>query len=183
MRVLSAEDGDALDAAAAALVAGEAIVVPTDTVYGVAVLPGGEDDLARLKSRPADMPIAVLVADVDQVATLATVPEAAADLMDRHWPGALTVVLPGAEGGGTVGVRLPDHPFVRALAERVGPIATTSANRHGAPTPPTALEAAAALSDEVALVVDGGPCEGAASTVVDATVDPPRVLRAGPIEL
>jgi L-threonylcarbamoyladenylate synthase len=81
----------------------------------------------------------------------------------------------------TIGVRCPDHQFVRALAAEVGPIATTSANRTGQPTPLTAIEAAASLSGAVDLVVDGGPAGKAASTVVDASTEPWRVLRSGAI--
>ena len=78
-------------------------------------------------------------------------------------------------------MRVPDHDLVRAVAEGAGPLATTSANRHGEPTPPTASSAAAALTGAPDLVVDGGPCQGEASTVVDATGDTPVVLREGPV--
>ena len=111
-------------------------------------------------------------------------------MMD-HWPGPLTLVLNRSEsarrvdlGGSaqTVGIRCPDHRFVRALARRVGPIATTSANRHGRPTPATAVEAAESLTAPVALVIDGGPCGGVPSTVIDASSTPARVLRAGALD-
>jgi L-threonylcarbamoyladenylate synthase len=118
-------------------------------------------------------------------------PPAAVRLAARFWPGPLTLVLPrrpeaaGLALGGeadTVGVRCPDDGFVRALARRVGPVATTSANRHGQPTPATAEEAAAALTGEVAVVVDGGPRDGVPSTVVDCTGSELRVLRRGAID-
>ena len=110
-------------------------------------------------------------------------------MIERWWPGPLTLVLrrrPGlawdlGDPADTVGVRLPDHDLVLALAEAVGPLATTSANRHGEPTPVTAAEAAAALAGAPDLVVDGGPCAGEASTVLDATGPEPVVLRPGPI--
>jgi L-threonylcarbamoyladenylate synthase len=110
--------------------------------------------------------------------------------MARCWPGPLTLVLARAgsaralELGGdpaTVGVRCPAHDLVRRLAAEVGPMATTSANRHGEPTPPTAAGAAAALADAVDVVVDGGPCAGVPSTVVDATGPKWHVLRIGAI--
>jgi tRNA A37 threonylcarbamoyladenosine synthetase subunit TsaC/SUA5/YrdC len=82
---------------------------------------------------------------------------------------------------GTVGVRVPDHPLVRAVAEQVGPLATTSANRHGQPTPPEAAGAAASLAKPPDLVIDDGPCVGVASTVVDVTGPSPVMLREGPI--
>jgi tRNA threonylcarbamoyl adenosine modification protein (Sua5/YciO/YrdC/YwlC family) len=129
------------------------------------------------------MPIAVLVADPDQAWSLVAgaVPDAARRLAARLWPGPLTLVLP-AVAGGTIGVRCPDHDLVRRLARRVGPLPTTSANRHGAPTPPTAAEAAAALAAAPHLVIDGGPCATVASTVVDVTSAEPVVLRAGAID-
>lgn len=178
--------------AAAALRAGGAVVVPTDTVYGVAVradLPGAAAVLAGLKERAEEQPIAVLVASVEQAAAVGELPAWAGPIVERWWPGPLTLVLrrrPGlawdlGEPAATVGVRVPDHDLVRALAAEVGPLATTSANRHGEPTPATAAQAAAALTGEVAVVVDGGVVAGTASTVVDATGTGPVVLREGPI--
>jgi tRNA threonylcarbamoyl adenosine modification protein (Sua5/YciO/YrdC/YwlC family) len=171
---------------------GGAVVLPTDTVYGLAVradLPGAVDALARLKDRAAEQPVAVLVASVGQAAEVGELPDWARDLARRWWPGPLTLVLRRRAGlawdlgepASTVGVRLPDHELVRSLAAAVGPLATTSANRHGQSTPPTAAEAAAALAVPPEVVVDGGPCTGVASTVVDATGDAPVVLREGPI--
>lgn len=176
-----ADDPDALDAAETALRAGGAVVLPTDTVYGIAALPGREDVLSALKGRPASMPIAVLVGDTDQAASLGVLDDAARRLADRFWPGPLTLVVAAHDAAGTIGIRCPDHDFVRALAARVGPLPTTSANRHGEPTPPTAAEAAAALTGSPAVVVDGGRCGGVASTVVDTTMSPPTILRAGAV--
>jgi tRNA threonylcarbamoyl adenosine modification protein (Sua5/YciO/YrdC/YwlC family) len=192
--VIAADAPDAVEAAAAALLAGEAIVLPTDTVYGLAVaasVPGTVARLFELKARAAGQPIALLVADVVQARSLAVElgPEVEG-WMAEHWPGALTLVLRRSPtiadldlGGapGTVGVRCPDHDLVRALAARVGPLATTSANRSGEPTPRTAPAAAASLVGRVALVVDGGPAGDVASTVVDASFAPWRVLREGAI--
>lgn len=177
---VAAGDPAALDRAVAALDAGGAVVLPTDTVYGLAARRGHEEVLRALKGRPASVPIAVLVADLDQAGEIAELGPRARRLAAALWPGPLTIVVP-ARGGGTVGVRCPDHGFVRALAARVGPLPTTSANRHGEPTPPTAPEAAAALRGAPALVVDGGRCGEVASTVVDLTVDPPAILREGAV--
>jgi tRNA threonylcarbamoyl adenosine modification protein (Sua5/YciO/YrdC/YwlC family) len=183
-----------LGPAADALRAGEVVLLPTDTVYGIAVLaelPGATTRLFALKDRSEVQPVAVLVADRDQALTLvADATGAVVRVMDRLWPGPLTLVLPRAasaahlELGGdpsTIGIRCPDHDFVRALAAGVGPLATTSANRHGAPTPPTAAEAAASLVGPVALVIDGGPVGTVASTVVDLTGPGVQVLRAGAV--
>jgi len=180
MDVLALADPAALDRAVAALRAGASVVLPTETVYGVAAMPAHQDRLLALKGRPASVPIAVLVADAAQaeVAAGAPLPPLAATLAAAFWPGPLTLVLPTATGA-TLGVRCPDHDFVRALAAAVGPVATTSANRHGRPTPATALDAAAALAGEVAVVVDGGPLGGTPSTVVDATGADPVILREG----
>lgn len=186
--------GPLVDEIVAALRAGDAVVLPTDTVYGVAALPaadGATGRLRALKERGADAPFAVLVADEAQAREVAELPPTAARLARAHWPGPLTLVLSrstsaaGWDLGGdpaTIGVRCPDHPLVRAVARAAGPIATTSANRHGRPTPPTAAEAAAALVGEVALTVDGGPLPGTASTVVDLAGPEPRILREGPLD-
>lgn len=173
---LVAADEAGLDAAAAAIEAGHPIVVPTDTVYGLAVKAGDPvalDKVFALKQRPADRSIAVLVADYAQAETLASFTEAASAAAHAHWPGALTLVVDRLTGidasigrdDGTVGIRCPGHDFVRALAQRVGPLATTSANLSGESTPTTAVAAAEALDGDVVVVVDGGPCEGLASTV------------------
>jgi tRNA threonylcarbamoyl adenosine modification protein (Sua5/YciO/YrdC/YwlC family) len=123
------------------------------------------------------------------MALTVAVPPLAAELAAAHWPGPLTMVLRRRPGLGwrlgeptdTIGVRCPDHDLVRALAARVGPLATTSANRHGLPTPSSALEAAGQLLGPVDLVLDGGPLYGTPSTVVDLTGEAPRVLRQGAV--
>lgn len=184
---------DDLDRAAAALAAGEVVALPTDTVYGLAVAPGVPGATARLfavKRRPRGVELPVLAADAAQALGLAAepVPDAARRLAARMWPGALTIVVarrPDLDwdlgtGGSTVGVRVPDHPVVVELCRRLGPLAVTSANRHGEPTPPTAEGVAEVFGDEVAVVLDGGRCEGAPSTVVAVEPDGTlRLLRAG----
>lgn len=177
--------------AATALEAGAVVLVPTDTVYGLAVLPthpGATQRLFDLKGRGRDVPIAVLVADEEQAVSLVAdpVPERARALMARYWPGGLTVVVerrpswPGDIGdASSIGVRCPDLDALRELCRRVGPLATTSANRHGEPTPVTA--AAAAGSFPGVAMVDGGTLDGTPSTVVDCRVEPPQILRAGAV--
>ncbi len=183
---------EGIDEVVEVLRAGGAVVLPTDTVYGLAVRadrPGAVDALAAIKDRAAEQPVAVLVATARQAEQVGELPDWARPLAERWWPGPLTLVLRRREGlawdlgepAATVGVRVPDHELVRALAAAVGPLATTSANRHGRPTPPGAKEAAAALAVPPDLVIDGGDCTGAASTVVDATGDGLVVLREGPI--
>ena len=187
-------DPASLDRAAAVLLAGGTVVLPTDTVYGLAALPsvpGATDQLVTLKARSVAQPFAVLVADVAQAQDLIEAPaDHVAAWMAGLWPGPLTLVLRRSAAartlvlGGdphTIGVRCPDHAFVRELAAMVGPIATTSANRHGHPTPTSARAAAAALTGTVGLVVDGGVAGTVASTVVDATSETWRILRLGAI--
>jgi L-threonylcarbamoyladenylate synthase len=193
--VVRTDAPDAVDVTAEALWQGDVVIVPTETVYGVAALPARRDAIARLfalKGRPQAVPIAVLVASAEQAESLAVFGPVARRLADRLWPGPLTLVVPrqpaarGLDLGGlasTVGVRCPDNDFVRALARRVGPIATTSANRHGRPTAATAAEAVASLTGDVGVVVDGGRCGGVASTVVDCTGPELQILRSGTISL
>ncbi|MGH9179488.1 MAG: L-threonylcarbamoyladenylate synthase [Acidimicrobiales bacterium] len=183
----------AVGLAVKALGSGQVVAIPTDTVYGLGADPfttGGADRLFLLKRRPREMDLPVLVADEEQALDLATaVPATARALMERFWPGALTVVLPrrpdlqadlGADEA-TVGVRCPAHPVPLALCRAHGPIATTSANLHGEPAITTAAELEAVFGDSVAVVLDAGPCEGAPSTVVDCTGAQPKLLREGRI--
>ena len=180
-RFLALDDPTSLDAADVALRAGDAIVLPTDTVYGLAALPSSMERLYSLKGRPESLPIAVLVGSFDQAASVAAMSDTAGRLAHAFWPGPLTIVRPRADGTGTVAVRCPDHVFVQHLIRRVGPLAVTSANRHGEATPAEAGDAAASLAGEVALVIDGGPCHEEASTVVDATGAQVTIIRPGRI--
>jgi L-threonylcarbamoyladenylate synthase len=182
---------EAIDAAAAILRAGGIAGVPTDTVYGLAADPfraGATDRLFKVKRRPRTFELPVLVAGIDQALTLATtVPAVAERLMVAFWPGALTLVVPrrvdlNADLGSddaTIGLRCPNHPVPLALCRAVGPIAATSANRHGEPPLTTASELAAVLGASVEMVLDGGPCAGSPSTVVDCTGAEPHLLREG----
>lgn len=194
-RVLTIDAPDAVGEAVRLLAVGELVVFPTDTVYGVAAHGLKDEAVQRLftaKFRPVAKAIPLLLAnadDVDQVAEY--VSPLARGLMARYWPGALTLVVwarPGlppalTAGESTVAVRVPDHPTPRALARLLGaPLAATSANLSGQPPATAAWEATDALGDRVALVLDGGPATGGmASTVVDVTQDPPRILRRGPL--
>jgi L-threonylcarbamoyladenylate synthase len=186
---------DVLSRAAATLKGGDVLVVPTETVYGLAALPtvpGATSRLFALKGRSANVPLAVLCVDVEQALALADEPGAEVrQIAERHWPGPLTLVLRRRAGLGyelgepadTIGVRCPDHALVQALAREVGPIATTSANRHGEPTPEVAAEVAAHFDDGVGLVLDGGRCQGTPSTVLDVTGAEWKVLRQGEVSV
>ncbi len=181
--------------AAALLTAGELVAFPTDTVYGVGAICWNEAAVARLytaKLRSRDKAIPILLADPDDLQLVAeNLPPAAMRLAEVFWPGALTLVVPKAArvpaevtaGGATVAVRIPNHEMARALIRlAAAPLATTSANLSGGPSPVTAEEVSAQLAGRVPLIIDGGRCPGgAASTVVDVTGPTPRILRAGPI--
>ena len=182
---------DSLAEAARALAEGWPVAIPTDTVYGLAVdpfRPGATDRLFDAKRRPRDVNLPVLVTGREQALLLATaVPDGALALMERFWPGPLTIVVPSrpdlaadlGEDEATVGVRCPGHPVPRALCRVAGPLATTSANLHGQPTLPTAEEVVAVFGSTVPVVLDGGTCQGRPSTVVDCTGQEPKLLREG----
>ncbi len=187
---------EAACACADAVALGELVIVPTDTVYGLACDPLNLDAVLRIyqaKGRPRGLALPVLVASGEDAARLMEgAPSAAAKLLfDRFWPGALTVVVPcadelrGAVTGGrdTVGLRLPASEIARAvIAACGGALATTSANVTAGPPACEVAELSAKLLTQVAVVVDAGRCEGeVASTVVDLSVSPPRILREGPI--
>ena len=175
MTVRIVPDDDAgRGAAIDALRGGGIVALPTDTVYGIAVgldTPGGIEALFAAKHRPPERGIALLLADAAQAPTIGQWPAAAATLAASFWPGGLTIVvrrrsdveLPAALTGGapTIGLRVPDHPAPRAQE---------------------AVEIVAQLGDAIELVLDGGPARGGpASTVVDCSVDPPRIMRHGAI--
>ncbi len=217
--VVEATDPFMLDRAARALRDGRVVGIPTDTVYGLAADPfstAAVQAVFDIKHRPAEVALPVLVAGWDQVESLAGgLPVAARRLAERYWPGALTAVVPRRRGfvadlGGpaaarhTIGIRWPDHPVVAALCRAVGPLAVTSANRHGAPPLTSAAGVAAAFGRPVAtgpgtvdgpsglpgsagggtgpaLVLDGGICDGVPSTVVECLGSDVRCLRTGAI--
>jgi L-threonylcarbamoyladenylate synthase len=182
-------------AAAEVLRSGGIVALPTDTVYGIAVAletPGGVEALFAAKRRPPDKGIMLLLADAAQAPEIGQWPPVAADLAAAFWPGGLTVIVPQrpdvplpaalTAGASTIGLRVPDHPAPRALAAAVGPIPTTSANVSGVPEARDAAGIVDQLGEAVALVLDGGPAHGGpASTVVDCTVEPPRILRIGAV--
>jgi tRNA threonylcarbamoyl adenosine modification protein (Sua5/YciO/YrdC/YwlC family) len=191
-------DDETILLAVRALTAGAVVAIPTDTVYGLAVDPNRSaavDRLFALKERPANVALPVLVGSGEQVALVASPLEGAArHLADRYWPGPLTLVVPRRYGftvdlGGppsarqTVGVRWADHPVVQALCREMGPLAVTSANLHGEPPATSAEQVATAfgVAESLTLIVDGGPCRGAPSTVVECRGPASRCLREGAI--
>lgn len=194
-RLLNAADPAAIAAAVAVLCAGGLVAFPTDTVYGIAAhayRPEAVEKLYLVKERGRDKAIPLLLGDrADAQSVARDVPRLALRLMERFWPGGLTIVLwaqphvPAivTAGTGSVALRLPNHAVPRALARALGaPLAATSANLSGQPSPRTAADVVAGLGGRIELILDGGPCTGGVdSTVVDLTRDPPRVARAGAI--
>jgi tRNA threonylcarbamoyl adenosine modification protein (Sua5/YciO/YrdC/YwlC family) len=187
---------DAIKTAAHSVSSGELVVLPTDTVYGIgadafdAVAVG---DLLRAKGRGRDMPVPVLVGSWTTIEGLVTsVDGRTRDLIEAFWPGGLTLVVQHApslnwdlgDAQGTVAVRMPLHPVAIELLETTGPMAVSSANRHGQPAAQTAAQAREQLGEDVAVYLEDGPVrEGIASTIVDVTGVRPRVLRLGAVPI
>ncbi len=176
-----------------ALNAGRLVGVPTDTVYGVAADPwseSGMNALFDLKGRGPEHPVALLVANLEQAHELVDITALAERLAAEFWPGPLTLVLPAArdlppwigdQARGTVGVRVPQHPVALDLLDKAGTLAVTSANRSGEEAAVDHEQALQIFGDAVIGYLEGAGSAGLASTVLDATVDPPAVLRAGPV--
>lgn len=182
-------------AAVRALARGGVVVVPTDTVYGVAARPDIAEATARLfevKDRPRGLTLPVLVADRAAAERAGMLELPARRLAERFWPGPLTLVVPRTpasagwdlgEDRETIGLRIPDHDRTRALLADSGPLAVTSANRSGEPTPPDCEGVRAALGEAVEVYVCDDPRPaGPPSTVLDMTGPEPRVLREGALD-
>ncbi len=195
--VLPATSHKAVELAARLLQKGEVVAFPTDTLYGV-----GADAFDRfavrrifaVKERPPNKALPIFIYQLNDLNLVARpVPDWAWLLLQKFWPGALTVVLvknpklPDAvtAGQNTVAVRLPDHPVCLDLVIQVGrPLAVTSANLSGYPNPTTAQEVVEQLGARLPLILDGGPVPTTqASTIIDLSLSPPRLLRQGPISL
>ena len=186
----------ALGNAAAVLRRGGVVAFPTETFYGLgaaALDRAASRRIFELKGRPETKPVLLLVDSIAMAETVVEVSARARALMTRHWPGALTLVLRArpsvpeevTAGTGTVGVRLSPHPVARGLVSALGaPVTAPSANPSGLEPPTTASAVLAYFGDAVDLVLDGGPTAGGeASTVLDTTVEPPRVLRRGAVKV
>ena len=190
-------DPAAIAAAAAIIRRGGLLGIPTETVYGLGADALNEDAVRRIfeaKGRPQDNPLILHVPSADWLDRYCQdVPPAAYRLAERFWPGPLTMILPRrpivplrTTGGlETVGVRCPDHPVTLAIIEAAGvPVAAPSGNTSGRPSPTTARHMMDDMLGKIDGIVDGGPCAvGVESTIIDLTVQPPRLLRPGGLPL
>jgi L-threonylcarbamoyladenylate synthase len=193
--ILSVDDPKAPEMATHAVGGGGIVAFPTDTVYGIGVDLWQPEAIARLyalKGRATEKALPILMADADEWRRVAvSLPEGARQLMEAFWPGALTVVLPRRpevpEAVGpltnTIAVRVPSHPGLRRVLERTGPLATSSANRSGAPAAVDAAGVREQLGPGLALLLDGGHlATSAPSTVIDLTGVEPAIVRHGAID-
>lgn len=184
-------DADAVTRIREVLEAGGLVVYPTDTVYGLAVDVFQDSAVTKLyvaKARPRDLTVSMAVAEVSDVFRFGRRTPLAESFCAKNLPGPYTVVLEATEEAprmlvskeGLIGIRVPDHPIPRLLAKTYGPITSTSANRHGQPSPITCEEARAQLGDAVDIYLDGGPAPlGQESTVVGLSGPRAKILRQG----
>jgi L-threonylcarbamoyladenylate synthase len=174
--------------------AGGVIGFPTDTAYGLGADPWNElavRQIFRIKGRPDTKPILLLINSFDMLQQVASIPKDLHRLADRFWPGPLTMIVNAlgsvpasiTAGTGTVGVRWPDAPLALRLVNALGkPITATSANRTGMGTAITAEEVRFQLEDRLDLLIDGGELPArSGSTLLDLTVEPPLLVREGPV--
>ena len=190
---VSAPSPDSIARAVSALRAGGLAILATDTVYGIAADIRRDDAVRALyaaKRKDPGEPLQLLFpADPASLAPYARLSSDAARLIDALGPGPWTIITPVAggwsspalAGGATVGLRMPPVPTLQAVLEQLGaPLAASSANRHGDPSPTTCAQALASLGDHCAAAIDDGPTpHGLDSSVIDCSVTPPRVLREG----
>jgi tRNA threonylcarbamoyl adenosine modification protein (Sua5/YciO/YrdC/YwlC family) len=183
-----------IDAAVSALRGGDLVVLPTDTVYGIAAdafTPDAVRAMLAAKGRGRNVPSPVLVGTTRAAAALVDDMGAfGQDLIDEFWPGALTLVFRASptllwdlgDTKGTVALRMPLHPVALEVLKQSGPLAVSSANRHGQQSATTVEEAERQLGEVVSVYLDGGPCsDNVPSTILDLTGTIPRVLREGAI--
>ena len=194
-QIIPATSPNALPQALDILRSGGLVAFPTDTVYGVGALAfDGKaiESIYTAKDRPIEKAIPILIADTEDMEKVGMdIPQTAYRLAARFWPGPLTCVIPkqptlpeAVSATETVGVRVPDHDVARELLRAAGPMAITSANISGQPSPSTAQEVLAQLGGRIDLIIDGGRTPGGVpSTLVDCTGKELKILREGPISL
>lgn len=194
-KIIPTDNSDSIKIALSALKAGEVVVIPTDTVYGIACQVACQSAVERIyqiKGRDFSKALPVLISNYAQLPKITgSFPDAAKKIMDNFWPGALTLIVqkhPSLSklitSLSTVGVRMPDHSWLLELINKSGPLAATSANISGSKSPASVKDVLEQLQGKVEHVFDGGPCKGGvASTVIDCTRPYPKILREGHISL
>jgi L-threonylcarbamoyladenylate synthase len=192
-QIVPAISPNALPLALDILNSGGLVAFPTDTVYGVGALAFDGKAIESIyvaKDRPMEKAIPILIADLEDMEKVGMdIPKTTYTLASRFWPGPLTCIIPkrptlpeAVSATSTVGVRVPDHEVARALLRSAGPMAVTSANISGQPSPSTAEEVYAQLNGRIPLIIDGGRIPGGVpSTVVDCSTNELKILREGPI--
>ncbi len=178
-----------LDEAARVLASGGVVLLPTDTIYGLHVIatsPAAVSRIAAIKGRGDDKPFVVLASSIQQVEALgAHIGAGARRVLEQLWPGPLTAILSlekpiaASRGQSSIAIRVPDRDWLRALIERTGALASTSANRSGDEPITSPNELSNHLRASIDFIVDDGILEGKASTIVDFTSDVPRIVREG----
>ncbi len=193
--ILNGSDSSSIDDAVSALRGDELVAIPTETVYGLAARASSRTAVNKIftvKGRPSIHPLILHVAKISDLEKWTKdLPNNARALVDRYWPGPLTIVVQRNQnvcdeitgGRNTVAIRCPDHEITTELLRRLDDaIVAPSANRFGKVSPTTAQHVAADLGDEVKIILDGGACAiGLESTIIDCTTTPPQLLRAGAI--
>lgn len=194
-KIISADDPFVYKTALDILKSGGLVAFPTDTVYGVGALAfdgNAIESIYTAKDRPIEKAIPVLIGEImDTIKVVTDFPLTARKLASRFWPGPLTCVLTkkptlpeAVSASSTVGVRIPDHAVARILLRVAGPMAITSANISGQPSPSTAEEVFEQLNGRIPLIIDGGTSPGGVpSTVIDCSSNEVKILREGPISL
>jgi L-threonylcarbamoyladenylate synthase len=196
-KVISALDSslnESISIAAGLLKRGEVVAFPTETVYGLGACALDKEAVSRIfaaKGRPSDNPLIIHISSMEMLKSITTVPEIYTPLIEKYWPGPLTILLPRGElvplivtgGHDTVAVRMPSNPVALALIEACGfPLAAPSANTSGRPSPTLASHVYDDLNGRIHLILDGGQCNsGVESTVVDGLSTIPAILRPGGI--
>jgi L-threonylcarbamoyladenylate synthase len=192
-RIFSQSDDSAINEIITEIQSGGVVAVPTDTVYGIACSvfnSSAIQSLYQIKIREYIKAIPVLLSDLDQIEIVAmNLNENMITLAQTFWPGALTLIVPKNDllpseltAYSTIGIRIPDHDWLRAIIRKTGPLAATSANISGETSSTTAAQVLEQLDGRIDLVIDGGKCkDGISSTVVDCSSDEIIILREGGI--
>lgn len=167
------------------LKSGGVVIFPTDTVYGIGCMADDQHAINRIykiKATPKSQPFPILVSSVNQVEKFVSINSQAQKLMDKYWPGALTIILRGKDEE-KYGFRMPDSDVVRSIVDKVGPIIGTSANFHGQKAVSASKDLDPKLVELADFLVEGESEGGVESTVIDATTEPSKIIRQGAVRL